>query len=56
MTSFELDMAEILKVPADQERLWKLHTETLPALQIYLQKASIAPGEYPVIEVEAPLF
>jgi hypothetical protein len=56
MTSFELDMADILKVPADQQRLWKLHTETLPALQIYLQKASIAPGDYPRIEVEAPLF
>lgn len=56
MTSFELDMAEILKVPADEQRLWKLHTETLPALQIYLQKATIAPGEYPLIEVEDPLF
>ena len=56
MTSFELDMAEILKVPADEHRLWKLHAETLPALQLYLQKAEIAPGEYPHIEVEAPLF
>ncbi len=56
MTSFELDMADILKVPADEQRLWKLHTETLPALQIYLQKAAIAPGEYAEIEVEAPLF
>ncbi len=56
MTSFERDMADILKVPADEQRLWKLHTETLPALQLYLQKASIAPGEYKWIEVEAPLF
>jgi hypothetical protein len=56
MTSFERDMAAILKVPEDERRLWKLHTETLPALQIYLQKASIAPGEYAWIEVGAPLF
>jgi hypothetical protein len=56
MTSFERDMAGILKVPADEQRLWKLHTETLPALQIYLQKASIAPGQYPRIEVEESLF
>jgi len=52
MTSFERDMAAILNVPADEQRLWKLHTETLPALQIYLRKATIAPGEYERIEVE----
>jgi hypothetical protein len=52
MTAFERDMAEILKVPPDEQRLWKLHTETLPALQIYLQKAAIAPGEYERIDVE----
>lgn len=56
-TYFEVDMVEILgehvartpegKLPEGQEqRLWKLHTETLPALQLYLQKASITPGEY----------
>ena len=56
MTSFERDMAEILKVPVDEQRLWKLHSETLPALQIYLQKATIAPGEYERIEVEPSLF
>lgn len=52
MTSFERDMADILKVPLDEQRLWKLHTETLPALQIYLQKATIAPGQYERIDVE----
>ena len=56
MTSFELDMAEILKVPLDEKRLWKLHTETLPALQLYLQKATIAPGDYAAIEVDPSLF
>jgi hypothetical protein len=56
MTSFERDMADILKVPVDEQRLWTLHTETLPALQIYLQQANIAPGEYAHIEVDAPLF
>jgi hypothetical protein len=66
-TYFELDMAEILgeqvartadgKLPdKEEQRLWKLHTETLPALQLYLQKASITPGDYPRIEVEGPLF
>jgi hypothetical protein len=63
MTYFELDIAAILhqpvardqkgNLPADQEQtLWKLHTETLPALQVYLQKAEIAPGEYPSIVVD----
>jgi len=56
MTAFERDMAEILKVPLDEGKLWKLHTETLPALQIYLLKASIAAGEYERIEVEKSMF
>lgn len=56
MTSFERDMADILGEPADEKKLWILHTETLPALQVYLLKASIAPGEYPRIEVEKSLF
>jgi hypothetical protein len=54
MTYFELDMADILgqptdrgengQLPADQERqLWKLHTEMLSALQVYLQRAAIGP-------------
>ena len=49
MTSFELDMADILGEPADEHRLWKLHTETLSALQVYLQNAKLEPGEYPRI-------
>jgi hypothetical protein len=56
MTSFERDMAAILDEPADEQKLWTLHTETLPALQVYLMKASIAPGEYARIELERPLF
>lgn len=50
-TSFERDMATILKVPLDEEKLRKLHTETPPALQVYLQNAKLEPGEYPWIEV-----
>jgi hypothetical protein len=66
-TYFELDMADILGehlaktadgqlMDQDQKRLWKLHTETLPALQVYLQKASITPGEYLWIAVEGSPF
>jgi hypothetical protein len=50
MTSFERDMAAILGEPVDEGRLWKLHTETLSALQVYLQNAQLEPGEYPRIE------
>ncbi len=67
MTYFELDMADILgEHPAktangtfsekDEQRLWKLHVETLSALQLFLQKACITPGEYPWIATEASLF
>ncbi|HEX3529594.1 MAG TPA: hypothetical protein VH988_21245 [Thermoanaerobaculia bacterium] len=63
MTYFEFDMAKILHEPmkrdedgqlpaAQEQRLGKLHAETLAALQIYLQKAAVAPGDYPTIEVE----
>jgi hypothetical protein len=52
MTSFEQDMAGILGEPVDEQRLWKLHTETLAALQVFLQKAKLEPGEYPRIEGE----
>ena len=63
MTYFELDMAAILGEPverteedalpeAQQQRLWKLHTETLPALQLYLLQARIEPGEYERIPAE----
>ena len=52
MTAFELDMATILGEPDDEKRLWKLHTETLSALQVYLQNAKLEPGEYPHIEGE----
>lgn len=41
MTAFERDMADILGEPLDEKRLWKLHTEMLPALQIYLQNAKL---------------
>lgn len=64
MTYFELDMADILgeavvrdaegRLPASQEkRLWRLHAETLPALQIYLRHAAIDLGDYPHIPVES---
>jgi len=46
MTSFELDMAQILGEPHDEKRLWKLHTEMLSALQVYLLNAKLEPGEY----------
>ncbi len=46
MTSFELDMADILGEPHNEKRLWKLHTEMLSALQVYLQNAKLEPGEY----------
>ena len=57
MTCFELDMARILGEPgprtgparlsAEQERrLQALHAETLPALQVHLEHARLAPGEY----------
>jgi len=36
MTTFEIDMAEILKVPRDDKAMWKLHTEMMPALQVVL--------------------
>jgi hypothetical protein len=63
MTYFELDMAEILgepvarsqdgRLPAEQERrLQALHAETLPALQVYLQQATAAPGEYERVPAE----
>ena len=52
MTLFELDMATILGEKLDEKRLWKLHTETLSALQVYLQYAKLEPGEYPRIEPE----
>lgn len=52
MTSFERDMADLLGEPVDEQRLWKLHTETLSALQVYLQNAKLEPGEYPGIETE----
>jgi len=43
MTSFELDMADILHEPHDEKRLWKLHTEMLSALQVFLQNAKLDP-------------
>jgi hypothetical protein len=63
MTYFELDMAEILGEPtqrnaeghlpeAQAQRLWKLHVETLQALQLYLQRAEIPPGPYERIAAE----
>lgn len=66
MTYFELDMAAILgdpvvrdqdgRLPPEQEkRLGKLHAETLPALQVFLQKATLAPGEYARLPVEPGL-
>jgi hypothetical protein len=66
MTYFELDMADILGqplatgengyLPAEQEQqLWRLHTEMLPALQVYLQHAAINSGTYPYIGVEPRL-
>lgn len=42
MTSFEIDMAEILGEPEDEPKLWKLHTEMLSALQVYLQNAKLS--------------
>ena len=56
MSSFERDMATILNEPEDEEKLWILHTEMLPALQVWLLKATIAPGEYPRIQLDSPLF
>ena len=44
MTSFERDMADILGEPLDEARLWKLHAEMLPALQVYLQNAKLEPS------------
>ena len=41
MTSFTLDMADILHEPHDEKKLWKLHTETLSALQVFLQNAKL---------------
>ena len=41
MTSFTIDMAEILQEPDDEKKLWKLHTEMLPALQVFLQNAKL---------------
>jgi len=55
MTAFERDMAAILGEPEDEQKLWTLHTEMLPALQVWLLKASIAPGDYPRIELDTPL-
>jgi hypothetical protein len=67
MTYFELDMARILDEPvlrnedarlpvAQEQRLSKLHAETLPALQVYLYHAEVALGEYPHIAVEPFMF
>jgi len=61
MTYFELDMAAALSepvaktadgsLPEEQERrLQRLHDETMPALQLFLLKAEISPGEYPSSE------
>jgi len=48
MTYFEKDMADILgEHTVDDAKMWKLHVETLPALQVYLRDAQIEPGEYP---------
>jgi len=53
MTHFEKDMADILgEHTVDDACMWKLHVETLPALQAYLRDAQIEPGEYPRIEAE----
>lgn len=63
MTYFELDMAGILGEPtqkdadghlpeAEAQRLWRLHVDTLPALQLYLQRAEISPGPYERIGAE----
>lgn len=41
MTSFEHEMATILGEPFDEKALWKLHTEMLPALQVFLQNATL---------------
>lgn len=60
MTYFELDMAEILGEPVvrrpngalpldDERRLSKLYTETLPALQVYLENATLAPGQFSAV-------
>jgi hypothetical protein len=43
MTSFERDMADILGEKLDEQQLWKLHTEMLSALQVYLQNAKLEP-------------
>jgi hypothetical protein len=43
MTSFELDMADILGEPHDEKKMWKLHTEMLSALQVFLQNAKLEP-------------
>jgi hypothetical protein len=63
MTYFELDMVTLLGehetktpdgylVPEQEKRLGRLHIETLPALQLYLLQATLAPGSYPVLAVE----
>jgi hypothetical protein len=63
MTYFELDMAEILGEPirqgadgllpeAQAKRLWQLHVDLLPALQLFLQRAEIAPGPYERLAAE----
>ncbi len=67
MTYFELDMAGILgerverrpdgKLPeVEEKRLFQLHVELLPTLQVYLQKATLAPGAYPQLAVEPMRF
>ena len=43
MTAFERDMADILGETLDEKRLWKLHTEMLSALQVFLQNAKLEP-------------
>ncbi len=66
MTYFELDIAEILGEHAQRDsrgrfpeevdqRLGRLHEETLPALQLFLLRATIAPGSYTKIPVEPGL-
>jgi hypothetical protein len=60
MTCFELDMAEILGeptprdeaghpafTPGQQQRFDRLFVEMLPAIQVFLGHAELAPGSYP---------
>jgi hypothetical protein len=66
MSYFELDMLDVLgeKAPQDaqgmlapavEKRLGKLHAETMPALQLFLDKATIEPRAYAWVEVSPEL-